>query len=444
MNVADARRAEIIIVVAAVVAMTAFASDSRARGHLKAYNSTTEVGNVIPETAAAILEQADHFELLSLNPTYQQIPAEGDFHGYRILGKAVIDDAETRKKLVFTFKRAVAENQGVAAACFDPRHGIRVTRNEKQVDFVICFECNQVHVLGAVQGAFLITRSAQPLFDSVLHSKGAVKSIEGLEIIPSSSAPQVQAETSVSLPSDGLTPVKSVDGRWGYIDKSQNYVIKPQFARAKRFSDGLAPAALDKKFGYIEATGRFAIEPQFVFAEPFSEGLALVFPDWGINLLGHAEGYTLFVRAGYIDRTGKMVIKPRFVENARSFSEGVAAFQAGINYTYGHSKWGYLDKRGNWAIQPQFDTAADFSENLAAVSLRGQGRDRDQWGYIDKVGKFVIPVQFDRALPFAKGLAKVKTSNGWRYIDKQGNFVGTGFLPSPGPIAPEGGKAVPH
>jgi hypothetical protein len=433
------------IVFAAVIAVTALTSGSVKREQLVVYGSAADVENVIPETALAILEQADHFELLSLNPDYQQIPAEGDFHGYRVLGTAVINDIETRKKLVFEFKKSVAENPGIVAACFNPRHGIRVTRKEKQVDFVICFECNQVHLFGAVQGTFLVTRSAQPLFDSVLHSRGvSVKSLEGLAISPGSSAPQVQSETSVPLPSEGLTPARSADGRWGYIDQKKAFAIKPQFESAKRFSEGLAPAALSKKFGYIDATGRYVIQPQYVFAEPFSEGLALVFPDWGVNFFGHAEGYTLFVRAGYIDHTGKMIINARFVENAHSFSEGLAAFQAGINYTASESKWGYLDKIGNWAIQPQFDIADDFSDDLAAVSIRVQQGGQDRWGYIDKTGKPVIPMQFDKALPFIRGLAKVKTRDGWRYLDKQGRFVGTRFLPSPGPIAIDGAKPVPH
>jgi WG containing repeat len=434
------------IVVTAMVSMTVFASRSRDSGHLEACDSATEVGNLIPGTAAAILEQADHFELLSLNPDYQRIAADGDFHGYKVLRTVVIDNTETRKKLVSTFEQAVAENQGIEAACFNPRHGIRVTRKEKRADFVICFECNRVHVLGAVQGTFLITRSAEPLFDSVLRRKGvvSVKSLQVVEITAESSATQMQAETSVKISSGGLTPVRSADGKWGYIEQKQTYAIKPQFDDAKRFSEGLAPAALGKKFGYIDVTGRFVIEPQFVFAEPFSEGRALVFPDWGVNFFGQAEGYTLFVRAGYIDHTGKMVIKDRFVENAHSFSEGLAAFQPGINYTYGQSKWGYLDNSGNWAIQPQFDVAADFSEGLAAVCVHVQKGDRDKWGYIDKTGTLVIPVQFDKALPFASGLAKVKTSTGWRYLDKQGKFVGTDFLPAPGPVVLEGAKPVPH
>ena len=250
---------------------------------------------------------------------------------------------------------------------------------------------------------------------------------------------EVQADTRLA---EGLVPLRSIDGRWGYIDRNQTYVIKPQFEMAKKFSEGLAPAALDKKFGYIDSTGRFVIQPQFAFAEPFSEGRALVFPDWGINFLGHAEGYTLFVRAGYIDRTGKMVIRARFAENAHNFSGGLAAFKPGINYTYGQSKWGYLDKTGNWAIQPRFDIAEDFSEDLAAVCVRAQGPDRDQWGYIDKAGKFVIPPQYEKAQPFFRGLAKVKTSNGWHHVDKQGKFARTDSLSSPDPIAPE--RANPH
>jgi len=155
MKWANTRMSEMVFVVAAVVAMAACGN-----------------GNVIPAPAAAILNQADHFELLSLDPRPQWEPAEGDFHRYKVLGTVVINDAETRKKIVSAFKRAVAENQGIVAACFNPRHGISVTRNGNQEDFVICFECAQVEVFGEVQGEFLITGSARALFDSVLRGSG--------------------------------------------------------------------------------------------------------------------------------------------------------------------------------------------------------------------------------------------------------------------------------
>jgi hypothetical protein len=235
-----------------------------------------------------------------------------------------------------------------------------------------------------------------------------------------------------------------MDGRWGYLDKSQNYVIKPQFDWAERFSEGLALVGLRQKFGFIDTTGKFVIEPQFAYARSFSEGLALVFPDWGFNVLGHTEGYTLFVRAGYVDHTGKMAIKPRFVEDAHSFSDGLAAFKAGIDYGRGEAKWGFLAKNGKWAISPQFDLASDFSEEVAAVKVHIRGQDLGQWGYIDKAGKFVIPAKFDKALSFVGGLARVETKDGWRYIDKHGAYVRGDFTAVPGPVTPHGLTPIPH
>lgn len=124
--------------------------------------------NIIPAQAATILELADHFELLSLVPHIQLPAAEGDFHGYKVLDRIVVTDRETREKLVSAFKKAVEENQGPVAACFNPRHGIRVTQNEKWEDFVICFQCDNVQAFGAVQAEFKITNSAEPLFEAVL------------------------------------------------------------------------------------------------------------------------------------------------------------------------------------------------------------------------------------------------------------------------------------
>ncbi len=94
-----------------------------------------------------------------------------------------------------------------------------------------------------------------------------------------------------------------------------------------------------KQFGYIDSTGHIVVPLQFVHADPFSEGLALVYTTWGMNILGAEEGYIFFVRAGYIDHSGKFAIKPRYVENAASFSQGLAAFQAGANYGNGKAKW---------------------------------------------------------------------------------------------------------
>jgi hypothetical protein len=126
--------------------------------------------NKIPDDVKTILEKADKFELLSLDPEYlKEKPADG-FHGWKVLGRTTVKDADARKTLLAAFEKGVEENKGEVARCFDPRHGIRATRGDKTVDLVICFECYQVKVF-AGEGErkdFLVTGSPQPTFDKVL------------------------------------------------------------------------------------------------------------------------------------------------------------------------------------------------------------------------------------------------------------------------------------
>jgi hypothetical protein len=131
-------------------------------------------GSKIPETAAAALEKAVQFELLAIDPKHQDEKPKDDFHGWRILGRTTIKDANTRKKLVAALKQGAAENDGIFANCFNPRHGIRVTHEGKTIDFLICFECLQVQVYTDKlrDGGFLTISSPQPLFDEVLRQAG--------------------------------------------------------------------------------------------------------------------------------------------------------------------------------------------------------------------------------------------------------------------------------
>ena len=80
---------------------------------------------------------------------------------------------------------------------------------------------------------------------------------------------------------------------------------------------------------------------------------------------------------GYIDHSGKFVIEPRF-EEAASFSEELARVEFyDKNYVWTthkrpNGKWlrGYIDKNGIWAIQPNLDIAhRDFDGGMAIISV---------------------------------------------------------------------------
>ncbi len=112
--------------------------------------------------------------------------------------------------------------------------------------------------------------------------------------------------------------------------------------------------------------------------------------------------------------TGRTVIEPRF-KKAGEFSEGLAPVKV-------FSKFGYINKRGEFQIKPEFDEATTFSEGLAAVSQTNDELE-EVYGFIDSTGKLVIPYQYENTSPFSEGLAAVKLDGKWGYIDHTGKEI---------------------
>ena len=92
------------------------------------------------------------------------------------------------------------------------------------------------------------------------------------------------------------------------------------------------------------------------------------------------------------------------------FSEGLAAVMI-------KNKWGFIDRQGNTAIEPQFSGAFGFSEGLAAVCVN------DKYGFIDKTGQMVIEPQYDLALAFTEGVAGVLVGDNVHIIDTKGTIL---------------------
>lgn len=259
--------------------------------------------------------------------------------------------------------------------------------------------------------------------------------------------------------SEGLAAVKEFGSYWGFIDKTGKEIIPFNFYKAAKFSEGLAPV-LDResyKWGFINKKGKLIIKPQYEDAEYFSEGLAKVkikenttftYVNF-INKEGetvvwkkyaNAESFSECLAAvayngkwGFIDNSGKEVIALIY-NSAWSFSNGMANVilngkRGQIDKTgkeFGdiilshkltpfksdNKKYGFKDEHQKVFIEPKYDYAFDFTEDLAAVSYDGK------WGFIDNQGKEVITLKYDDAYSFSDGLAKVKLNGKYGFIDK--------------------------
>jgi hypothetical protein len=115
---------------------------------------------------------------------------------------------------------------------------------------------------------------------------------------------------------------------------------------------------------------------------------------------------------GYINRDGEMVLDNQYLE-ASSFSDDLV---------------GFINTKGEWIIIPQYEKVRAFVNGLAPVKVK-------RWGFIDTSGKMVISPEYDitaggfglfkfEEKGFINGLSRVKTRNGWGYLDTEGNLLG--------------------
>ncbi|KGP74423.1 WG repeat-containing protein [Pontibacillus yanchengensis] len=93
-------------------------------------------------------------------------------------------------------------------------------------------------------------------------------------------------------------------------------------------------------------------------------------------------------------------------------------FPAPINSKEGE-RWGYIDARGDFRIQPQFGRANDFQKNGLAIVEDENGN----YGVIDTKGQFIVKPEYQYIAPYQDGRAVVSDQNGYGVIDEKGNVL---------------------
>lgn len=270
-------------------------------------------------------------------------------------------------------------------------------------------------------------------------------------------------------PSYGFFPVKEY-GRWGYINSDGEIVIRCQFDRAQRFSEGLAAVVVDSLWGFIDSTGRIVIKPSFKKVSMFSNGLcnvvmprdtsfksAFIRKDGSIAFLTNYDHISLFTsdRASVtinenvcvLDTQGRVLFNTHYPYGGGSeFSDGILKVWTGDSTKYvnihgkviacipgmGHDDFSggfakiqlngddyYLDTTGQ-IIHPRALPA--YYQRIPIVSIRGI----EPCFYINDKGKVAergLHLEDWSYKGFINGLWWVKQNHQWGYINQRGVFV---------------------
>jgi len=192
------------------------------------------------------------------------------------------------------------------------------------------------------------------------------------------------------------------NGKWGYVDKSFQFRIEPQFDLAGDFRDGRAPVMLGGAWAFIDSTRHFVVPYRYTDASLFYNGRARV-----------CQGNATAQRCGFIDGRGDEVA-PLIYRNVGSWDG--KSFLATVPGK-GQLTFAVMDETGSVVGDLRFVECSSFQEGLAAA------RASDLWGYVDHSGAWAIAPQFATAGDFRNGLARVSWNWGYGYIDKNGEVI---------------------
>lgn len=216
-------------------------------------------------------------------------------------------------------------------------------------------------------------------------------------------------------------------GTWYIINKNGDVVkeFPKEVSKVSQFTDGYAYVIenLNNKFYYINTQGK-----------PIFDSYSCRYSSNGMrsanfNLRPFSDGLVALYnpaiqRWGFVDKTGNDIIPANFSE-VGNFSEGLAAVRFPATETNA-SKWGYINKQGNVAIEPIFtNPVSEFSDGYAIATQTNKKQ-----VYINKSGQKASP-EYKQAYPFKNGTALVHQDNkNIGIIDKDFNFLADKLLTS--------------
>lgn len=232
---------------------------------------------------------------------------------------------------------------------------------------------------------------------------------------------------------DGLIAIR-VGEKWGFLNSKGKVAIAAKYDEVSEFSGGYATARSGTNWVVLNTSGEETKvdAPGITDVKEFSEGFA--------------PYKSADKKLGFIGTNGKIAIPAKF--------ESVGYFEDGMAWAKDGSGLGYINPKGDWAIQPQFDAGKNFDATSGLARIKTKAgtwayvnktgeitnvNDTDVWGdfseglcdgkkgekrgFYDSKGKWVIAPQFDGVRDFKNGYAAAKMNDKWGMIDKTGKWV---------------------
>src|ERR1700733_12030554 len=226
-------------------------------------------------------------------------------------------------------------------------------------------------------------------------------------------------------------------GLYGFVDEAGHEIVKPQYRIVGDYKFGFAQIDVDGKSGLIDRDGKMAIEPKYGLIEAIgpdrfrvSEARQLGGIIGGEDFSGTRVEFTasggvrvsfsgLFLGPGNIAADVIDMSEQRIEPPAAPWTPKFDKDDLSVRWVQRDKLWGLARSDGSWLIEPKFQHAGALADGLARVTVDGKV------GFIDRKGDFVIEPVFDKVGEFERGLDRTwaERDGSVGVIDKTGIWV---------------------
>jgi len=219
--------------------------------------------------------------------------------------------------------------------------------------------------------------------------------------------------------------------KWGFISEGGKYYIEPKFDFVEDFHEGLAVVSLNNKLGFITKTDDVKIKTQFDDAFSFQNGFAVVEVNELFGLINRSGEYVLEPiyddlgnvnngllyaerneKIGYFNTRGEEVIFHQYTDGS-NFKNKLAIVEK-------NDKAGVIDENGNTKIEIKYQQIKMLNSHLFAV------QQNENWGIINIKGETILSIEYDFIGNTKSNLILIEKNNQFKYWNK----LTTQFLPT--------------
>jgi hypothetical protein len=239
--------------------------------------------------------------------------------------------------------------------------------------------------------------------------------------------------TSVSLVGS-LLKVTESGATSGFINKTGEFVIAPQFNEAWEFKNGKAVVNLKDRMVYVDTKGKVIGDVPENERPYYDQSVGSTYA------LSDETGKFGFRKNGVDD-----YVIPASFDFATDFENNVARINIGaaLNeeyYEYQGGKWGLIDQKGEQIVPPSFEMIMPFQNGVALVNAGGEasyslceehceesvyyGCNGGVWGLIDQSGKTIVEPKYAQLVPFGKNFI-AKDGGSYQLISPAGEPLST-------------------